>query len=75
MSVKGLVTLDTKSSILLENLSTRVLEGKRESCDIKFCDFDEHTKITVEDETPNIVKVCMATQDWVNLSSTGQNRK
>ena len=76
MSVKGLVTLDTKSSILLENLSTRVLEGKREPCDIKFCDFDGvHFKISVEDETPNIVKVCMATPDWVSLSRYGAKAK
>jgi|MDTB01.2.fsa_nt_gb actin related protein 2/3 complex subunit 2 len=76
MSVKGLVTLDTKSSILLENLSTRILEGKRESCDIKFCDFDGvDFKISVDDETPNIVKVCMATPDWVNLSKYGTKSK
>lgn len=76
MSVKGLVTLDTRSSILLENLSSRILEKKRESCEIKFCDFDGiNFKMSVEDATPNIVKICMATPDWNSLAKYGAKTK
>ena len=72
---KGLVTLDTKSSILTESLAPRMLEGKRESCEIKFYDFDSvYFKVVVDANTPNIVKVCMSTPDWKALAKYGAKK-
>lgn len=58
---KGLIILDAKSAILHEQLQPRILEGKREPCEITFSDFDEVSyKISCSPETPNIVVVNMA---------------
>ena len=75
-SVKGLVTLETKSSILKETLTPRLLEGKREYCEVKFYDFDSvYFKVVVDANTPNIVKVCMSTPDWKALAKYGAKKK
>lgn len=76
MSVKGLVTLPTKSSIMTESLTPRLIEGKREACEIKFYDFDNvYFKIVVEANTPNIVKILLITPDWAALSKYGAKKK
>lgn len=76
MSVKGLVTLPTKSSIMTESLTPRLMEGKREACEIKFYDFDNvYFKIVVEANTPNIVKILLITPDWAALSKYGAKKK
>ena len=76
MSAKGLITLGTKSSIMTETLTPRLMEGLRESCEIKFYDFDNvFFKVVVEANTPNIVKVLVSTPDWAALSKYGAKKK
>lgn len=63
-SVKGLLFLDSKNAILREQLHPRLLEGKREPCEIKFDDFDDVSfKISCSAECPEIVKVSMFMYD------------
>jgi len=60
MAAKGLIFLEAKSAILYEQLQPRILENKREPCEITFCDFDEVTfKISIAPETPSVVVVSM----------------
>lgn len=55
-----MIQLDAKSAILHEQLKPRILEGKREACDITFADFDDvKFRILCTSECPNIVKVNM----------------
>lgn len=52
------------------------MEGLRESCEIKFFDFDSiHIKVSVEGDTPNIVKVCLATPDGAALIKYGTKKR
>jgi len=67
-----LIFLDAKSAILYEQLHPRILEGKREPCEITFCDFDETSfKISCTPETPNIVTVNMAMRNIAALKKIG----
>jgi len=72
MATKGLVFLPSNSAILREQLQGRLLEGKREACEITFDDFDDVSfKITSSPDTPNIVKVHMAVRCIKELKSAG----
>lgn len=72
MTTKGLVFLPSNSAILREQLHGRILEGKREACEITFDDFDEVTfKVTSSPETPNIVNVHVSVRNIDELRSHG----
>jgi len=72
MAAKGLIFLESKSAILHEQLQPRILENKREPCEITFCDFDEVSyKISVAPETPNVVVVHMAMKTIAALKKMG----
>ena len=61
---------------MTESLTPRLMEGKREACEIKFYDFDNvYFKIVVEANTPNIVKILLITPDWAALSKYGAKKK
>lgn len=73
-AAKGLIFLEAKSAILYEQLKARILEGKREACEIAFNDFDDvKFKISSRPETPNIVKVNMAMRNVAQLKSLGSD--
>lgn len=72
MASKGLMFLDSKSSILHEQIFPRILEGKREPCEITFSDFDGVAfKISCDAETPNIVNVNVAMKNIPLLKKMG----
>jgi len=72
MAAKGLIFLEAKSAILYEQLQPRILENKREPCEITFCDFDGVTfKISVTPETPNVVVVSMGMKNIPALKTMG----
>lgn len=69
---KGLIFLEAKSAILHEQLKFRIIEGKREACDISFADFDDvKFRILCTSECPNIIKVNMFMRQAVVLKSMG----
>lgn len=69
---KGLIFLESKSAILYENLKDRILEGKREPCELSFSEFDDvNFKISVSPECPNIVKVNMGMKSIAELKKQG----
>eukprot|EP01031_Cornospumella_fuschlensis_P045807 gene45807-56063_t len=69
---KGLIFLDSKCGILHELLQPRVLEGKREACEINFGDFDDaHYRVACDPATPNIVQVHLAIHNAQQLKSNG----
>lgn len=69
---KGLIFLDAKSSILQEQLYGRILEGKREPCEITFNDFDDVSfKISVAAESPSLVAVHMGMKNVPELKKLG----
>jgi actin related protein 2/3 complex subunit 2 len=64
--------LDSKSAILHENLKDRILEGKREACELRFSEFDDvNFQISISSECPNIVKVNMAMKSIAELKKQG----
>jgi len=72
MAAKGLIFLEARSAILYEQLQPRILENKREPCEITFCDFDEVTfKISVAPETLNVVVVSMGMKNIPALKKMG----
>jgi actin related protein 2/3 complex subunit 2 len=72
MAAKGLIFLDSRSAILYEQLQPRILEGKREPCEITFCDFDEVSfKISCAPENPNVVTVHMGMKNIPILKQMG----
>lgn len=59
-ATKGLIFLEAKSPILHEQLRPRILEGKREPCEINFSDFDGVSfRISCHPEALSIVNVAM----------------
>jgi len=69
---KGLIFLDSKNAILHEQLNSRIIDGKREPCEITFSDFDDVSyKITSLAECPNIVKVSIQIRDFQELMKHG----
>jgi len=71
-ATKGLIFLEAKSAILYEQLQARVLERKREPCEISFADFDDVSfKISCQPESPNIVVVNMAMKNVPLLKKNG----
>eukprot|EP01038_Epipyxis_sp_PR26KG_P005534 gene5534-7651_t len=73
--LKGLICLEPKSAILYEQLRPRIVEGKREPCEINFFDFDDVSfNISSSPETPNIVKVNMAMKMVPQLKSLGSQQ-
>jgi actin related protein 2/3 complex subunit 2 len=69
---KGLIFLDSKSAILYENLKDRIIEGKREPCELCFSEFDDvNFKISISPECPNIVKVNMGMKSIEELKKQG----
>ncbi len=74
--MQGLVFLDSQNAILKENLLTRILEGKREYCDLKFSDFDDvRFRLAVDKATPNIAKVNVGLNSWAILRAAGGRDK
>lgn len=72
MAAKGLIFLEAKSSILYEQLHPRILNGKREPCEITFNDFDDVLfKICVAQETTNIVQVHIAIKNVEEMKKLG----
>ncbi len=72
--LQGLVFLDSQNAILKENLRTRIVEGLREPCDLKFSDFDDiHFRLLVTKETPQIAKVNVICCAWKFLSKDGSS--
>ena len=72
LTTQGLIFLDAKCAILHEQLRPRLLEGKREACDIAFADFDDvKFRIVSSPECPNIVKVNMFTRAAKELKAMG----
>ena len=68
----GLIFLDSKSAILHEQLSGRILDGKREPCEIIFSDFDDVSyKICCNPETLNLVKINMNMRNFMDLKRMG----
>ena len=64
--------LESKSAILFEQLQPRLLEGKREACEIMFSDFDDVAfKISSSPDSPNIIRVNMAMRNAVELKALG----
>jgi actin related protein 2/3 complex subunit 2 len=73
-TTKGLIFLEAKSAILYEQLKPRILEGKREACEITFNDFDDvRFKISCHGEKTNIVTVNMAMRNVAQLKSLGSD--
>eukprot|EP00602_Paraphysomonas_sp_CaronLab_P009562 CAMPEP_0185020130 /NCGR_PEP_ID=MMETSP1103-20130426/2729_1 /TAXON_ID=36769 /ORGANISM="Paraphysomonas bandaiensis, Strain Caron Lab Isolate" /LENGTH=301 /DNA_ID=CAMNT_0027550845 /DNA_START=93 /DNA_END=998 /DNA_ORIENTATION=- len=73
-STKGLIFLDSRSAILHENLQTRILEGKREPCEITFDDFDDVSfKISCQPESPQMVTVNLAMKGAADLKRMGSS--
>lgn len=69
---KGLIFLGSRSAILYEQLLPRVLEGKREPCEINFSDFDGVSfRISCQHESMNIVNVAMIMKTTSILKTMG----
>lgn len=72
LSLKGLIFLEAKSAILHEQLKARVLEGRREPCDVSFADFDDvKFRVLCTAECPNIIKVSMFMRQAAELKAMG----
>jgi len=70
------VFLDSQNAILKENLRGRVLEGKREPCDLKFSDFDDvRFRLTSDKNASNICRVNVGLNGWNFLSKNGGKDK
>ncbi len=68
--------IESQNAILKENLRTRILEGKREACDLKFSDFDDvRFRLAVDRDTPNIARVCIGLNSWNVLGKNGSKDK
>ena len=69
---QGLIFLDARSAILHEQLKPRILDGKREACDITFSDFDDvKFRISSNEQCPNIIKVNMFIRAAKELKTAG----
>lgn len=74
MAAKGMIFLDARSAILHEQLFPRILEGKRERCEITFADFDDVAfKISCQPESENVVKVNMLIRGVEELRRLGSD--
>lgn len=66
--------MPSHSAILREQLQSRIVEGKREACEIMFNDFDDVAfKINSSPEAPNVVKVNMQVRCINELMSNGSS--
>lgn len=73
---KGLVFLDSKNAILHENLGSRVLDGKREACELSFGDFDDvKFQLKCDEATTNIVKVNIYAGCYEEVADMGSREK
>jgi actin related protein 2/3 complex subunit 2 len=71
-ATKGLIFLEAKSAILHEQLRPRILEGKREPCEINFSDFDGVSfRISCQHESMNVVNVAMVMKTTSILKTMG----
>lgn len=71
-SSKGLVFLDSKNPIIYDQLKSRIIDGKRENCEISFSEFDDVSfKISSSNESPNIIKINMAVRTASTLRKFG----
>jgi len=71
-TTKGLVFLEYKSAIMHEQLMSRLLEGKREPCEISFADFDGVSfRISSQPESMSVIKVNMAIRGANDLLKFG----
>lgn len=69
---KGLIFLEHKSAIMHEQLLSRLLEGKREPCEISFSDFDGVAfRISSQPESMSVVKVNMSIGGAADLLRLG----
>jgi actin related protein 2/3 complex subunit 2 len=69
---KGLIFLEHKSAIMHEQLMSRLLEGKREPCEISFADFDGVSfRMSSQPETVSVVKINMAINGAADLLRFG----
>lgn len=69
---KGLIFLDSKNPIIYDQLKSRILDGKRENCEISFSDFDDISfKIKSAVESPNIIKIDLAVRTAAALRRFG----
>jgi len=74
--LQGLVFLESQNAILKENLRGRVLEGKREPCDLKFSDFDDvRFRLSCDKNAPNLCRVNIGLNGWALLSKAGGKEK
>jgi actin related protein 2/3 complex subunit 2 len=71
-SAKGLIILEPRSAILFEQLRSRILQGKREPCEINFCDFDDVSiRISCDPASVATVTVHMTMRNIAELKRLG----
>jgi actin related protein 2/3 complex subunit 2 len=71
-NTKGLIFLETGSNILKEQISPRILEGKREACELVFSDFDNtNYKLSVAVDTPNVMRISVDLPEGKKLKDNG----
>jgi actin related protein 2/3 complex subunit 2 len=71
-STKGLIVLEPRSAILYEQLRSRILQGKREPCEINFCDFDDVSiRIACDAGSVEMVTVHMTMKNIAALKRLG----
>ena len=64
--------MDSQNAILKENLRTRIVEGLREACDLKFSDFDDvQFRLSVLRDTPQMCKINVMCAAWTAFGSQG----
>mmetsp|Transcript_4062 Transcript_4062/g.4198 ORF Transcript_4062/g.4198 Transcript_4062/m.4198 type:complete len:302 (+) Transcript_4062:106-1011(+) len=69
---KGLIFLESKSAILHEQLSLRILEGKRVPCEIALSDFDDVSfKISCSPESLGTITLHMSMRNLPELKRMG----
>ena len=70
--LQGLVFLDSQNAILKENLRTRIVDGLREACDLKFSDFDDvQFRLSVQRDSPQICKINVMCAAWATFGPQG----
>ena len=68
--------LDSKNAILHENLGSRILEGKREACELNFCDFDDvRFQLKCDASSTNIVKLNICSGCYEDVVTMGAKEK
>jgi actin related protein 2/3 complex subunit 2 len=69
---KGMILLEARSAILYEQLRPRILDNKRDPCEISFYDFDDvGIRIACQETSPNFVSVHLAIRNIVELKRMG----